>query len=99
MTALNFYLHPAAVDEAEEAARWYRQRSPLAAVRFVAELNLVIDKILEAPRRWPVGIGGTRKVKLPFFPFVVIYVESADQIRVLAIAHGRRRPGYWRRRL
>jgi plasmid stabilization system protein ParE len=99
VTLLDFSIHPAAVEEAFEAARWYRERSPIAAARFVEELNLVIDAIVEAPRRWPRAIAGTRKVKLPFFPFLVIYVETDIYVRILAVAHGRRRPGYWRDRL
>jgi len=49
MSAPSFSVHPAAIEEALSAARWYRERSPLAATRFVAELNQVIDRILEAP--------------------------------------------------
>ena len=92
------FLHPAAVEEAESAARWYHERSPRAATRFVEELIRVIDKIQAAPQRWPAGPRSTRKVKLPCFPFVVIYRESGDSIQILAMAHGRRRPGYWRNR-
>jgi plasmid stabilization system protein ParE len=99
MIDLDFFLHPAAVEEAEAAVRWYRERSPLAAKRFVDELNQVIDRIQDSPHRWPRGIHGTRKVKLPCFPFVVIYLESEDYVRILAVAHGRRRPGYWKKRL
>jgi toxin ParE1/3/4 len=99
VTAPNFLLHPAAIEEAEAAARWYRERSHLAANRFVRELNQVIDKILEAPRRWPRGTNGTRKLNLPCFPFTVVYFESEFHIQILAIAHGRRRPGYWKNRL
>jgi len=99
MTATQFFFHPAAIEEAESAARWYRERSPLAAARFVDELNRVIDKIVDAPRRWPRGARSTRKVKLPCLPFLVIYREAEGIVFALAIAHGRRRPGYWKNRL
>jgi plasmid stabilization system protein ParE len=99
MTARQLYLHPAAVEEAEKAAHWYRERSPWAAVRFVEEVNQAIDKILEAPHRWPHVSPAARKVNLPYFPFAVIYRESGETIQILAVAHGRRRPGYWKSRL
>ena len=99
MTAALCSFHPAAIEEAEAAARWYRQRSPRAAARFVDELNQVIERIREAPSRWPRGTRGTRKAKLPCFPFLVIYRESQGAVLILAIAHGRRRPGYWKNRL
>jgi plasmid stabilization system protein ParE len=99
MIARQLYLHPAAVEEAEEAAHWYRERSPLASARFVHEVNQAIAKILEAPQRWSRGSHGTYKANLPCFPFAVIYRESGETIQILAVAHGRRRPGYWRSRL
>ena len=48
MSAASFSFHPAAIEEAVLAARWYHGRSALAATRFVAELNEAIDRILEA---------------------------------------------------
>jgi plasmid stabilization system protein ParE len=88
--------HPAALEEAEAAARWYRERSPRAAARFVREINEVIARIRAAPNRWPSGVRGTRKVKLPCFPFLVVYREANSTIQILAVAHGRRLPGYWK---
>ena len=99
MSAVRFSIHPAALQEAVDAAFWYRDRSPLAATRFVVELNQVFDSILDAPLRWPRSARGTRKLKLPCFPFLVIYRETEGAVLVLAVAHGRRRPGYWKSRL
>jgi len=98
MILASLSIHPEALEEAVSAARWYRERSPLTAKRFVAELNQVIDNILDAPHRWPVSARGTRKVKLPCFPYLVIYRAKDDGVLVLAIAHGHRRPGYWKTR-
>jgi len=99
MTARKIVFHPDAIEDAEGAARWYRNRSPRAAARFVEEISQVIDKIFAAPQRWPLGVGGTRKIKLPCFPFIVVYRESDDTIQILAVAHCRRRPRYWKERL
>ena len=99
MTVKQISFHPDAIDEAEAAARWYRQRSVRAAARFVDEVNEAIERIVAAPKRWPLGPRGTRKVKLPCFPFFVIYRESDTLVQILAIAHGRRRPRYWKTRL
>ena len=32
-------------------------------------------------------------------PFAIVYVELDTEVLVLAVAHGRRRPGYWRERV
>jgi plasmid stabilization system protein ParE len=98
MSATSFSFHPAAIEEAISATRWYRERSRLAATNFVAELNEAIGRILKAPHRWPLSSRGTRKLKLPCFPFLVIYREVDGSVLVLAVAHGSRRPGYWKSR-
>jgi hypothetical protein len=33
------------------------------------------------------------------FPYHVVYMEMATHIRILAIAHDRRKSGYWKSRL
>ena len=91
--------HEAASLELEAAFNWYLERSEPAASRFVAELNRAIAKIGEAPDRWTEGNNGTRKFLLQRFPFAVVYRELSSSIQVVAVAHGHRRPGYWRERL
>ncbi len=94
-----FLIHPAAVEEAEKAARWYRERSARSAAQFVEEVSHAIDRILAAPERWPSGPHGTRKFLLRRFPYAVVYRELPSAIQILAIAHGPRRPGYWKTRI
>jgi hypothetical protein len=38
---------------------------------------------------------GTRKRRLYHFPYTVYYVEFDESIWIVAIAHQKRRPGYW----
>jgi toxin ParE1/3/4 len=90
--------HEAAGEEFEAAFDWYLKRSASAAARFTSELGRAITSIAEAPQRWPAGIHGTRKFLLRRFPFAVVYRELPSIIQVLAIAHGHRRPGYWKQR-
>ena len=42
---------------------------------------------------------GVLRVRLRRFPYQVVFIELKKYIRVLAVAHERRRPGYWRERL
>ena len=90
------YLDRALV-EAEAAAQWYRERSPTAAERFSAELDQAETAILERPEAWPTGEQGTRRYLLHHFPFAVIYRVEESRILIVAVAHSRRRPGYWTR--
>lgn len=41
---------------------------------------------------------GVRRYVMKRYPFVIVYRELAKEIRVLAVAATKRRPGYWRRR-
>ena len=91
--------HPAALAELKSSVSWYHQRSATAALKFVAELDRATDLIVESPTRWPAGEYGTRKFVLKRFPFAVIYREKETVIQILAVAHGHRRPSYWKNRL
>ncbi len=91
-------LHPAATTEAEEAAAWYAERDPRVAQRFAEELDAALERIAEAPRRWPVYLHGTRRVRLTRFPYLVPYRDEPSRILVVAVAHAKRKPGYWSER-
>jgi plasmid stabilization system protein ParE len=99
MAAKQLQIHPAALAELKSALAWYLERSETAALKFVAQLDRAIDRVIESPGRWPKGEHTTRKFILQRFPFAIIYREKEAAIQVLAIAHGHRRPGYWKERL
>ncbi|MCC7386497.1 MAG: type II toxin-antitoxin system RelE/ParE family toxin [Deltaproteobacteria bacterium] len=88
-------LHPLAEEEASAAAAWYAERDPAVSAAFFDELDQALDRIAEAPRRWPRHLAGTRRPMLHRFPYAVIYREEPGRIFVIAVAHGHRRPGYW----
>lgn len=96
---LRVELVPAALAEAQEARRWYAARSPEAADRFMAELDRVVGMIAESPTRWPEYRGSARRVRLRRFPYFAIYRIQPEMVLIVAIAHHRRKPGYWQRRL
>jgi plasmid stabilization system protein ParE len=91
-------IHPAALEEASVATNWYAERSLRAAERFLDELDQAIERIAENPQQFPEYIYGTRRVVLYRFPYVIIFRESDAVVEIVAVAHGRRRPGYWRDR-
>jgi plasmid stabilization system protein ParE len=91
-------VHPNAEQEYLAALAWYRERSPTAAEEFESAVEQAIDRIRESPQRWPTYFGNFRKYTLRQFPFAVIYEELLTETTILAIAHGRRRPGYWKGR-
>jgi len=88
-----------AIAETRKAWLWYARRSPSSAARFQAEFDRAVAEITANPRRWPRHALGTRYFRLTRFPYLVIYAESRRLVKVIAVAHTSRRPGYWRRRL
>ena len=92
-------IHPSALAELNSAVSWYLERNETAAVKFVEEVDRAIDLIDASPRRWPEGERGTRKFVLQRFPYAVIYRQKQSAVQIIAIAHGHRRPAYWKDRL
>ena len=91
--------HPLARSEADAAFDYYRERSPRAAEAFYLELEVGCSAIQESPTTWPEYLWGTRCYLLRRFPFVIVYRMAEHQIEIIAVAHGRRKPGYWASRL
>jgi plasmid stabilization system protein ParE len=93
--------HPEAAAEAAAARVWYGERSLKASAAFLAELDVACERISEAPNRYPTHVAGTRRYLMRRFPFHIVYrVPSGTDaaIQIIAVAHGHRRPGYWRDR-
>jgi plasmid stabilization system protein ParE len=87
--------HPAARREVEDAQAWYEQRSILAASAFLREFSTAVQRIGEAPGRYPAAGAGTHRILLDRFPFSIYYRIGSDVVTVMAVAHQKRRPGYW----
>jgi plasmid stabilization system protein ParE len=98
MTHLPLELHADAEDEYQDAIWWYRERNFPAAEQFVRAVQLGLEKIEESPERWPIYMAGFRKYKIYEFPYSIVYRIELSRVLVLAVAHGSRKPGYWKRR-
>lgn len=98
-TDRNFEYHPAAIVEAAEAYEWYGERSSQASENFWSELIRARALVADQPDLWPPYFHGTRVFRFRNFPYGLVYVRQDSLIIGLAVAHLRRRPGYWRQRL
>jgi plasmid stabilization system protein ParE len=84
--------------EARAAFLWYLARSGRAAEQFQAAVEESIALIAGDPASSPeLEPGLRRRLVLHRFPYAVIYRVLGDEVHILAFAHLRRRPGYWRR--
>jgi toxin ParE1/3/4 len=92
----------ATLDESAGPAHFPRARP------FRAEFLTAIDETLERVVRYsphlgsPPGIDaalGIKRVFMKRFPYSVYFMELPTRIRILAVAHAKRRPMYWRDRI
>ena len=84
--------------ELKDAADFYDMACQNLGGAFIDEVQRTIGKISEFPDAAPVIRGQIRKKPIAKFPYSVIYSVHLDEIRILAIAHQKRRPFYWRSR-
>jgi plasmid stabilization system protein ParE len=88
-------LHPHARAELRAARNWYHERSPLSAFAFAQTVQNAISRIKDAPNTYPLADHGTHKFVLQRFPFNIFYLTRETEIVIVAVAHQKRRPGYW----
>ncbi len=90
---------PQAWQEIEAADDWYRQRSVDVSIEFILAVSDALESVSTAPRRWPPYLFGTRRFVLHRFPFSIIYLDDQDALSIVAVAHNKRKPGYWKSRV
>ena len=98
MPAREVEFHAEAVAETQAAILWYLERSESAAAKFVEEIRTGVRFITESPAMCAQIDRQHRHYGLRRFPYSLIFREKGETIQVIAVAHGRRRPGYWRKR-
>ena len=94
---------PEAQDEFDAAVDWYAARNQVVALRFIDAVQEAVEAVLAKPEAWPNAPHvepelGVRRHLLRKFPYGLVYMLIADEVRVLAIAHCRRHPVYWKQR-
>ncbi|WP_404990911.1 type II toxin-antitoxin system RelE/ParE family toxin [Duganella sp. 3397] len=87
---------PAALLELQEAADFYSAQAGVGlAQAFLAEFERSVTLILGSTQLGSVFRGKRRRYALRRFPYDLIYQLTPGEVRVIAVAHQRRRPGYW----
>ena len=91
--------HPEASEEIDESYNWYEIRSTRAADGFYEELFPVVKRVRQQPGLFPSYLHGTQRAVLDRYPFSVVFRNLPNEIQIVAVAHAKRRPGYWSNRL
>jgi plasmid stabilization system protein ParE len=97
-------LHAGATAELEEAEDWYEDQRAGLGDDLAAEVDRALEVIRESPTIWPRWPESpiapyVRRYLMSRFPYALAYIAEPARIVVLAVAHTKRRPGYWFHRL
>ena len=91
--------HSTARIELDEAMAFYESRAKGLGLDLQTAVEMAVARIKQAPQSWPThGRSGFRKMFVDRFPYTVFYFEFDECVWIAAIAHGKRRPGYWQER-
>lgn len=96
--------HPAAADELREAALWYDSRRDGLGDDFLVAVESAIASILDPRVSWGrAPVQGSQPVvfrrSVRGFPVDLFFIDHEGEVVIVAVAHERRRPGYWAERL
>jgi plasmid stabilization system protein ParE len=84
-----------AESEYADALCWYAERSQQAAERFEAEFDNALEAISSDPHRFPRCDERHRFYLTNRYPYQIIYRVEGNEVVIIAVAHSKRRPGYW----
>jgi plasmid stabilization system protein ParE len=89
---------PGARLDFDESFDWYAEQSREAAARFVDSVDAALHMVATDPQRFIAVDDRHRECPLRRFPFRIVYRILDNRVLVVAIAHAKRKPGYWKDR-
>jgi toxin ParE1/3/4 len=93
--SIQLSFHPRAEGELEEAAQYYGRDNLVLERAFLDEMHRCVEAVRKNPNAGSPVAGALRRWIARRFPYTIIYSVAARDIRILAIAHLKRRPLYW----
>jgi toxin ParE1/3/4 len=92
----NVVFHPLAEQELIEAAAYYQEQKLELGLEYLEEVEHAINFLIRYPEAGSIIRGSIRRLTLPKFPNYLLYrLLENEQIRILALAHHKRKPQYW----
>ena len=96
---MTYRLHPAALDDLQESVGFYSERGgPVLARTFLDRFEDTANKIISNPAIGTPRYHNKRRFIMAYFPYSIIYEITNDEIRIYAVAHQSRKPGFWKDR-
>jgi hypothetical protein len=90
--------HPLFDCDVREAAGWYDRRSAGLGDVFVDLVSQSVAQLLADPERFALGPTGCRYVRIPRFPYVVLFDLVDHELLIFGVLHTARSMDKWRER-
>jgi toxin ParE1/3/4 len=87
--------HPMAEQELLDAVSYYEEQETGLGLEYLGEVEHAVNFLMRYPEAGSKVRGSIRRLTLPKFPYSLLYRVMEEQIRVLAVAHHKRKPKYW----
>lgn len=92
-------IHSEAKAELDGAIAYYEEQKKGLGLDFLSEVERTVSKIQQNPNLGtPYKVAGLCRYVMQRFPFLIFYREFEEMIWIVAIAHSKRRPDYWKQR-
>jgi len=92
-------LHKEAEAELVKAAAYLERERSGYGDRFIAAFESARELVVAHPRLGRPQPFDVRAWSIQGFSYSIVYTLDGDDVFIIAVAHHRRRPGYWRSRL
>lgn len=96
---LDVEFHPHARADFLDAVDWYNGERAGLGASFANAVQRTVERIAMARSTGSLAGAALRRMLVPKFPYCVIYAAEPSRLWIVAVAHFRRRPTYWRDRL
>jgi toxin ParE1/3/4 len=91
--------NPLAEQELTEAATYYEKQKTGLGLEYLEAVEQAVNCLMYYPQIGAKIRGSMRRLILPKFPYSLLYrVLEGEEVRILAVAHHKRKPFYWSRR-
>jgi toxin ParE1/3/4 len=87
--------HPLAEQELLDAISYYEEQENGLGLDYLGEVEHSVNFLMRYPEAGSKVRDAIRRLTLPKFPYSLLYRVLEEQIRVLAVAHHKRKPQYW----
>ncbi len=98
--SLDLVILPEADADITAAMRWYEKQQVGLGLEFVGVIDSTFERIRSTPKSFPLSSidARFRRAVVDRFPYVVLFEHRKDAVEIVAVAHTRRMPGYWKDR-